>query len=263
MVITKEDEKLFTEACEKICGKERERKKIGTLSEKTVHAVLKNYLIPVENSHEIKCGRYVADIFFEGEITEIQTANFDKLRSKLEVFLKEYDVTIVYPIPATKWLLWINELTGEVTDKRKSPKQGSKYDCFRELYKIKYLLKEPNLHLRLILMDVEEYRLLNGWSSDGKKGSVRYDRIPISLREDIFVNKREDYSIFIPETVAEEFTSKEYKAATKLTMRNAQIALNILNYMEVIERKGKRGRSYLYNRKRKEDIENESSIVEC
>jgi hypothetical protein len=250
VVITVEEKEEFARACEEIYNKERERKQIGTLSEKTVHAVLKKYLVPYEKCHEIKCGRYIADIFCEGEITEIQTAGFDKLRKKLELFLKDYEVTVVYPIPATKWLFWMNEETGEIIDKRKSPKKGTRYDCFKELYKIKFFLKEPKFHLRLILMDVEEYRLLNGWSTDGKKGSHRYDRIPISLVEDIFINKMEDYVIFVPEKIPEEFTSKDYRKETKLTMKNAQIALNILNYLEIIERIGKSGRSYLYKRKK-------------
>lgn len=250
VIITKEDKEAFKKACKKITGKERERKKIGTLSEKTVHAVMKNYLVPVEKCHEIKCGKYIADIFFEGEITEIQTGNFDKLRKKLEVFLKEFDVTIVYPISVTKWLFWINEETGEVTEKRKSPKKGSKYDCFREVYKIKGFLKNPNFHLRLILMDMEEYRILNGWSHNRKKGAEPLDRIPTMLVEDIFINTKDDYSIFIPEMIPEEFTSKEYCKATKLTMKNAQTALNVLNFVEAVERIGKKGNSYIYKIKK-------------
>jgi hypothetical protein len=41
---------------------EQKRNGIGTLAEKTVHAVLKHYLVPKEQCHEIKCNGYVADI---------------------------------------------------------------------------------------------------------------------------------------------------------------------------------------------------------
>ena len=127
MNITAEDKEQFHLACKKLREEERCRLGIGTLSEKTVHAVLKNYLVPRPEFHEVKCEGYVADILFEDEIFEIQTANFNKLRNKLERFLKEYEVTIVYPIPATKWLYWINQETGECSQKRKSPKRGSYY----------------------------------------------------------------------------------------------------------------------------------------
>ena len=110
--LTKEDREEFQKACKEILEKERLRLGIGTLQEKTVHAVLKRYLVPDESCHEIKCGRYVADILCEGEIMEIQTAGFNKLRGKLEEFLKSKEVTVIYPIPYTKWLIWIDKETG-------------------------------------------------------------------------------------------------------------------------------------------------------
>ena len=35
----------------------------------------------------------------------------------------------------------------------------------------------------MLLIDIEEYKLLNGWSYDKKRGSVRYDRIPVGIRK--------------------------------------------------------------------------------
>jgi len=246
--ITAEDKEQFHKICERILHEERERIGIGTLSEKTVHAVLKNYLVPKPEYHEQKCEGYVADILYEGEIIEIQTANFNTLRRKLDVFLPKYEVTICYPIPATKWLYWIDEETGELTPKRKSSKKGTCYEVFKELYKIKTYLDNPHLHIRLLLMDVEEYRLLNGWSHDKKKGSTRYDRIPKDLVEDFQINTVKDYEKLVPSTLPEEFTSEEYRRATKLTLKRAQTALNVLTYIKTVERIGKRGRSLLYRR---------------
>ena len=172
------DQRRFETARDKIIGKSRERQGIGTLSEKTMHAVLKNYYAPDEDMHEIPIENYVADIYTGTEIIEIQTRAMNRMRKKLETFLPLYPVTIVYPIPREKWLYWIDEETGEVSQKRKSPKKGNPYQAFIELYKIRPYLSNPNLHLRLALIDMEEYRLLNGWSKDKKKGSERYDRIP-------------------------------------------------------------------------------------
>jgi len=42
-------------------------------------------------------------------------------------------------------------------------------------------LKDPNIRFKFVLVNMEEYRLLNGWSRDKKKGSTRYDRIPTDL----------------------------------------------------------------------------------
>lgn len=248
IMLTEEDKSQFCSACEQIIGQQRERMGIGTLSEKTVHAVLKRYLVPNENYHEIKCEGYVADILYEGEITEIQTAGFNKLRSKLEAFLPLYDVTVVYPIPHIKWMHWIDESTGEVTEKRKSPKKGSYYQAFYELYKIKMYLKNPRLHFRLILLDVEEYRMLNGWSQDKKRGSTRYDRIPVDIFEDKILNMPEDFAELVPETLADEFTAKDFAKAARLSPRQTGCAVNVLSYLDVIRQTDKRGNAFVYKR---------------
>ena len=121
---------------------------------------------------------------------EIQTRSFDKLRTKLDRFLPLYPVTIVYPIPHVKMLYWIDEETGEISKGRKSPLKGSPYLAFPELYKIKAYLKHPNLHLRLALLNMEEYKLLNGWSHDKKKGASRFDRIPVSIEAEVALDCR-------------------------------------------------------------------------
>ena len=246
--LTKEDRKQFHQSCTKILEEERVRLGIGTLSEKTIHAVLKNYLVPDERCHEISCGRYVADILCEGEIMEIQTAGFNRLRGKLKDFLKEKDVTIVYPIPHVKWLIWIDEETGEFSKKRRSPKIGDYYEAFYELYKIKMFLKHPNLHFRLILLDVEEYRLLNGYSKDKKKGSRRLDRIPVEIYEDKFLNSAEDFKELVPKELCQPFTTKMFQKATKLSPQKASLAVNVLVYLDVIKLVGKEKNAYLYER---------------
>lgn len=246
--LTKEDKDTFRSACKDVLEHERVRLGIGCLSEKTVHAVLKRYLVPDENCHEVKCGRYVADIMCGGEITEIQTAGFNRLRGKLEDFLKERDVTIVYPIPHIKWLIWIDEKTGEMTQKRRSPKKGSFYEVFYELYKIKMFLKHPNLHFRLILLDVEEYRLLNGYSADGKRGSQRFDRIPVELVEDKLLNSPEDFRELIPKELPQVFTAKTYGKTTGLSVKKSGVAVNVLSYLGVIKQIGKDKNAYLYER---------------
>ena len=75
-----------------------EKNGIGTLGEKTLHAVLKYYFEPYEDNQEIKLGKYIADIVGENGVIEIQTQNFNSLRNKLENFLEFCDVVIVYPI---------------------------------------------------------------------------------------------------------------------------------------------------------------------
>jgi hypothetical protein len=240
------DEKRFEQAKNKIVGCERDRHGIGTLSEKTVHAVLKNYYAPDEDMHEIPIENFVADIYTGSEIIEIQTRAFNNMRRKLETFLAEYPVTIVYPIPHVKWLYWIDEESGEISERRKSPKRGNPYQAFIELYKIRPFLINDNLRLRIDLIDMEEYRLLNGWSRDRKKGSDRYDRIPLAFIDEVCIDRREDYMQFVPSDIPDEFTAKDFASCAHIPVRLAQTTLLILTDLDIVERIGKRGRGILY-----------------
>ncbi|MCI9437221.1 MAG: hypothetical protein HFH85_08605 [Lachnospiraceae bacterium] len=240
------DRKAFENAKQKVIGIDRQRLGIGTLSEKTVHAILKNYYEPDEDHQEIPIQNYVADIYANGEIIEIQTRQFDKMRGKLTAFLPMYPVTIVYPIPREKWLIWIDEESGELSKKRKSPRKGTPYTVFPELYKIKMFLKDPNLRLRLVLLDMEEYKLLNGRSRNRKKGASRYDCIPTELVQEIEIDDPRDFLQFVPLELEGAFTSKDFAAAAHIPLSLAQIVLNILLHMETVSRVGKSGRLYLY-----------------
>lgn len=242
------DQKLFHKVCDEVIGQRQGMNGIGTLSEKTVHSVLKSYYSPESINQEIKVGGFVADICNGHDIIEIQTRSFDRLRRKLEVFLSYYPVTIVYPVPYLKWLRWVNPQTGEISAPRKSPKTGTPYSIFPELYKIKSFLTVPNLSLHIVMINMEEYRYLDGWSQDGKKGSTRCDRIPTELVEEIHIGCLKDYRLLIPDSLSDNFTSKDFKKATGLTIWDAQTALNILNYLGLAERIGKKGNSYLYRK---------------
>ncbi|MCR5791943.1 MAG: hypothetical protein K6G65_02130 [Lachnospiraceae bacterium] len=239
----------FQWACDKIIEKARERKGIGTLGEKTIHAVLKEFMEPREECQEVKVGTFYADIKNEEGIIEIQSRSFNALRKKLSYFLEQEKVTIVYPVPYVKWLYWMNPETGELSKKRKSPKKGTPYEILRELYRIKPFLKHENLSLCIVLMDMEETRMLNGWSQDKKKGSTRYDRIPTRLEEIITIKTLQDYKKLIPESLKykkEGFLVKDYAKATGLSASKAGTAVNVLREVGAISLIGKQGKAYVY-----------------
>ncbi|WP_054743645.1 hypothetical protein [Cellulosilyticum ruminicola] len=239
-------EAQFQQAYGKIVLHERKRTSIGTLSEKTLHAVLKHYFEPDESKQEIKVGTYYADICTQQGIIEIQTRQFNKLRAKLTYFLEQYPVTIVYPIPYQKWIYWVDEETGEISGGRRSPKKGNFYEAFIELYRIKEFLNHKNFRLCLVLVDVEEYKRLNGWNKNRKRGSHRKDRIPIALQEILYIQQAADYQKLLPKDLPEEFDSKEFAKTAKIPTRLAQMSLNILLEVGLVNRIGKRGRSYMY-----------------
>lgn len=240
------DKQAFENAKKKIIGTDRQRLGIGTLSEKTTHAILKNYYQPDIEKQEIPIANYVADIYADGEIIEIQTRQFNKIRDKLQTFLPLYPVTVVYPIPREKWIIWIDEESGELSRKRKSPAKGNIYMVFPELYKIKMFLTDPHFRLRLALLDIEEYKLLNGWSKDKKRGASHYDRIPTEFVQELEIERPEDFMQFVPPELEGVFTSKEFAKAARISLSLAQVTLNILNHVGTVLRVGKKGNLYLY-----------------
>lgn len=240
------DYDLFDRSCMEVIGRQQGANGIGTLSEKTVHAVLKYYYAPKEKYHEVRIGNYVADICREGEIFEIQTRNFNTLRSKLDCFLQDHDVTIVYPIANIKYLRWVNPDTGEILPPRKCPKKGNIYNIIPELYKIKYYLPNENLHFIMTFLDMEEYRMLDGWSKDKKKGATKTDKIPTGIAGEIRIDCKEDYLKFLPDDLPENFTSKDVAVCCKISIGLSGVLLHILHYLNLIERTGKKGNAYLY-----------------
>ncbi len=219
---------------------------IGTLSEKTLHSVLKYYIEPCDDFHEVALGRYVADIMRDGCITEVQTRSFDRLRAKLDAFLGDYPVTVVLPIAKTRWYHIIDGESGEVSEKKKSPRKGSVYDAFRELYKIKPFLRNENLYLHFILLDITEYRRTVKKSYRNRRGVELCERIPDAIEEEIFIDGSEDYKKLIPKELEMPFTSRDFAKAIKRTRHEAGIALGVLCHVGAVKRVGKIKNAYIY-----------------
>lgn len=237
----------FAAACTKVTA-DRQRDGIGTLGEKTLHAVLKHYYEPDPLYHEQKIGRYFADVAHGNRIVEIQTASFERLKEKLSAFLEDgYEVTVVYPMPRVKWLAWIDE-NGTISPLHKSPKKGHPWQAAGEFYNLRTLLAYPNLTLCILLCDMEEYRNLDGWSKNKKRGSSRYERFSVRYGEEIFFRTPFDWVVMIPDELGERFTRQEYAAATKLGGRALHGALTLLTQVGVIEKDGMDGKKIVYRR---------------
>lgn len=240
------DQDAFEQAKLKVLLKQNDTHGFGTLREKTVHAVMKLYYEPDEDYHEVPIEGYIADIYTGECIIEIQNGNFNKLRPKLAAFLPLYPVTVVLPIPHNKWVVWMDEESGELSKRHKSPVTGSAYHAFPELYKIKQYLGHPNLSFAFPLVDMDEYRLLNGWSKNRKRGSSRYDRMPLALYDEVLIERMEDFAQFVPYEIEEPFTVKEFAKTAGIHRDLASVAVPLLMNMGILTRVGRRGREYIY-----------------
>ena len=99
------------------------------------------------------------------------------------------------------------------------------------------------------MLDITEYRYLNGWSDNSKRGSSRYERIPTDIIEEIYINNLWDYTKLIPENLPIVFTAKDFEKEAGISINAAQTALNILTYIGVVERVGIKGKAFIYNKK--------------
>lgn len=234
---------------------EKKEELIGIQQEKILHKTIKYYLDFDESHHEVKIkksskGIIYADIYDGNTIYEIQTRGFDKLREKLKELLNFYNVVLVHPIAYKKNIYKIEE-TGEIVGPIKSPKKGSIFEIFKELYKIKFLLNEPNLSIKIILCDMDEYRYVVVKKHYRSSGYIRERQIPTNIVSEINLNSIEDFKqLLLTFGLIDNFTSTDFARKTKITRQRAATALNVLTYMSVVERIGKEKNSYIYQIKK-------------
>ncbi len=248
----------FEEVRKAVILEERKRDGIGVLKEKTLHSVLKRYYEPAQENHEIKIGDFVADIVGEHGIIEIQTRNMGRLVKKLEQFLKVCPVMVVYPVLSEKYLIWLDEETGETTKKRKSPKRGTIAEGIAQLYPLRQFLSNPNFTFCVVLLSGNEIRYLNGWSRDRKRGSSRCDFVPTGLLGEYRFSAAEDYLCVLPESMPETFTAKELGKAVALSGRKLYSLIHVLESLSLLEKLPKVGRAYPYRfTAREQNIEKE------
>lgn len=247
------DKERFFYACRtyKLTAKDRSTPSIGTLGEKSLHAVLKCYYEPDSSRHEIAVGNFVADIVGEDGIIEIQTRSLSHLKPKLAALLELCRVTVVHPIIVNKRVISIDDATGEVISVRKSPKHGSIYTEMRELYTLRELLPLDALTLKFPLLEADEYRTFGVKTGRRKKQRTRRgeyvsDMIPTDLLGEITLSAPSDYALLIPDGLPAEFGAAEFGAAAGTDPASARMAINLLTMMKLAEKTGKSGNRFIY-----------------
>lgn len=236
----------FSEARRQGLAALEQRAGIGTLKERSLHAVLKYWFAPDDALHERKVGRYVADVFDGRQIVEIQTGSVYRLQPKLEAFLSEYPVMVVLPLARRKTLAWIDPESGETSRPRRSPKVGRPGDALPELYSLLPWLEHPRLTVALVMLDIAEFRTQDGWGNGGKRGSHRTERIPEALGETLVLSRCADLKQLLPEGLPTPFTSADFARLARLRGRKLSSAVAVLHKSGIIVRTGKEKNAYLY-----------------
>lgn len=220
---------------------------IGTLSEKSIHSEIKNYLEPNKEYQEVKVGNYIADIKRDNEIFEVQTQQFKNLISKLNYYIKNgYNITIVYPLIQEKYINWIDPISTEIVERRKSSYKRYIQDIFKELYWIKDYIVKEQIKLKIITLTAEEYKYLDGYGQNQKYKATKIDKVPSKIINEINIQSVNDFKIFLPDTLPKEFTSKDFQKYTRSRSKYLGSGLKILREIGVIKVVRKQGNAYVY-----------------
>ena len=237
----------FLQVCRDICAEGHPRFNIGTYKEKKLHLILKNYFEPLISCQEIPHNGYVADIRNGEGIVEIQTSGFASMSAKLEAFLPDSAVCVVYPVAEKKWVTWIDPESGDVQPRHRSPKKGTLAAVLPEMIFIRDHLKDPHLTIRVVLLEIEEYRMLDGKRSRSRKrGSTRYERIPLDIYRVYDFRCVEDYIRVLPFAPGSQITSADLSKMCGFRGRRLSAAIRVLETVGAITKDGKKGRAYLY-----------------
>ena len=240
MIDTEAFERAVSEACNSVLGG------IGTYNEKTQHRALKYYLEPDSDYHEVAIDSFVADVFRDGHIFEIQTSGFKALCSKLEVFLSKYKVTVIYPVVASKTIYWTDKTTGEVTAGNRVSRSKAKFKLFSELVHINEYISHENLRIMVIETEAREYRMLDGRGADKKIKATKVDMIPTRILSATEINDIDDLKVFGGFIDGEEFDRDSIYKKLSLKGRNAANAFKALQLLHILEFDRNVGRKRIY-----------------
>lgn len=231
---------------------------IGTLREKRLHATVKRYLCEDVTTHEIPVRdilsadgapdtKMIADVLVGDHIYEVQTGGFYPLRPKLQWYLEHTDcrVTVVHPLAGIKYLSWIDPTDGHIVSRQRVARRGRVKDVAKELYWLSDFIADPRFSLRLLILEMEEYRLLDGYGQEKKCRASRYERFPTALLGDVRLYEPEDYAFyFIPNDLrSSPFTAADFTKATGIRGKAAYSVPRLLVRLGLLAEGEKIGRS--------------------
>ena len=248
----------FEKLCHEELSREKERDGIGLYAEKRLHSVLKRWMYDDFAAHEQKVperggkiSRFVADILTpSGEIIEIQTGEMFRLARKVEFYMSKTDlrVTLVHPLAVQKQINWLDPETGEVRERNRSPKKESVLEGLAQLKALARFLGDPRLTVVFPMLELEEFRLLDGWVKNPKRRSHRYELIPTALLDTEVLCEKQTYLSLFPQDLPERFTAKIFGKHTRLRGYALYDAIAVFEALGAIRRLGKEGRSFVFER---------------
>lgn len=224
---------------------------IGTLGEGPLHAALKQVLAEPGDRSEVAVSGFVIDLVRPGELVEIQTGSFTRMKKKLETLLPEYRVRLVYPlIHEAQICRAVREESGhyDVISRRKSPLKRGVYHIFDELTAIGPWLTHPNFRLEVISVRVQELRAQTGRRVWRRQGWEVVERRLEEVLDATLYDTAEDWLKLLPVELPTGFDTGELATAAGISRALAQKLCYAYLHAGLIERVDKRGNAHVYSR---------------
>ena len=218
----------------------------GFAKEYRLHEQLKHYYAPGGHGIEVEVEGCVVDVAKENRLIEIQTVNLSGLRRKLAKLLPNYHVTVVFPVPMEKYIVWLSPLDRHELGRRRSPKRGQWTEVFKELPYLAPFLAHKHFSLEVVLTKENEFRVNDGRGSWRRAGARTVDRELLNVLGVEHFAHPSSYRRVLPDGLAEHFTSRDLARAMDMPLWVAQKALYCLRAAGTVRIVGKQRNALLY-----------------
>lgn len=231
--------------------REKTENLITTYKERSLHRSLKKYFCHDEAKHEIKIGRYVADVCDGRVIFEIQTGNFGALRKKLQFYLEntDFEIIVVRPIAQNRRIIWLDEKSGEI---KKAPRLSSKHETaasgIADIHYVSEFLENERVSFCFILMEIDEVRLLDGYGKQKKIRATSVDRVAGEIYSLRYIKSAKDIADeLLPLLPDERFDRETLSKCLKLKGIKLWSIQNLLVETELLKIE-KQGRKLIFEK---------------
>ncbi len=249
------DKERFAKLCEEY-GTIFYNGSIGTYNEKRLHLVLKHLVSSDTDTHEVKLGKCIADVFDGERITEIQTGSLYPLKKKLDYYLSgtDYPITVIKTFVSSKRVVRVDRESGELMRCRKSPKKEGDAELYRELYYISEHLSDERLEVLALFIDADEYRYSDEAVRFRKSGKYDSELFPRELSAVKSFCGKSSFE-YLLEDVTNNFSAKDFSELHNFKGRSLYSALNLLCKIGLIKREKSEKGAYTYTLLNKTDKE--------
>ena len=217
------------------------------MRESSLHFGLKQFYTQDGGFTEVWVNGYMIDVVKQEQLIEIQTGNFNAIKTKLENLLETHQVRVVFPIAREKFLI-MQDIQSSPVSRRRSPKRGRIEDVFFQLVHLSHLASHPNFSLEVLFTSEEEYRIKDGLGSWRRRGISIIDRRLVSVLGRMILAQKSDFLRLIPASMNPEFTNLELARQLAISRKLASKMTYCLTNMGILARSGQKGRSFMYRK---------------